>query len=73
VAVAGCAHQVTGPVQVLIDGQVAWERSLLMGLAPAEQIDIAIPAGARALTLQIGKTGSSYGYAAFAEAGFVTK
>ena len=73
VAIAGCAHQVTGPVQVLIDGQVVWERSLMLGLAPAEQIDVGIPVGAKSLTLQIGKTGSSYGYAAFAEAGFVTK
>jgi hypothetical protein len=73
VAVAGCTHQVAGPMRVLIDGQVAWERSLMLGLAQAEQIDVAIPAGAKSLTLVLGKDGSPYGYAAFAEAGFITK
>ena len=72
VAVAGCSLFVAGPMQVLIDGKVAWERPLMTGLEPAEQIDIAIPAGAKTLTLQTGPESSYTGLAAFAEAGFVT-
>ncbi|MCI0360943.1 MAG: NPCBM/NEW2 domain-containing protein [Planctomycetaceae bacterium] len=73
VAVAGCPLFVAGPMQVLIDGKVAWERPLMHGMDPAEQIDIPIPAGAKTLTLQTGPESSYTGLAAFAEAGFVTK
>jgi hypothetical protein len=73
VAVAGCPTFVAGPMQVLIDGKVAWERTLMIGLDPAEQIDIAIPAGAKTLTLQTGPESSYTGFAAWAAAGFVTK
>jgi hypothetical protein len=72
VAVVGCTYQVAGPVQVLIDGHVVWERAAISSLAPAEQIDIAIPPGAKTLTLQCGADSLYYGYAAFAEAGFVS-
>jgi len=73
VAVAGCSLFVAGPMQVLIDGKVVWERPLMLGLDPAEQIDLAIPAGAKKLTLQTGPESSYTGMAAWAEAGFVTK
>lgn len=73
VAVAGCSLFVAGPLAVLVDGKVAWERPLMTGLEPAEQIDIPIPAGAKTLTLQTGPESSYTGLAAFAEAGFVTK
>jgi hypothetical protein len=71
VAVVGCTVQVAGPVQVLIDDRVAWERAAVSSLSPAEQIEITIPAGAKALTLQSGSEGLYYGTAAFVEAGFV--
>jgi hypothetical protein len=71
VAVVGCTIQVAGPVQVLIDERVAWERASISSLSPAEQIEIAIPPGARTLTLQSGAEGLYYGSAAFAEAGFL--
>jgi hypothetical protein len=71
VAVAGCAYQVAGPVQVLIDGRVVWERAAISSLAPAEQIEIPIPPGSQLLTLQCGADSLFYGYAAFAEAGFM--
>jgi len=71
VAVVGCSMQVAGPVQVLIDDRVVWERAAISSLSPAEQIEILIPAGAKALTLRSGSEGLYYGLAAFAEAGFV--
>jgi hypothetical protein len=73
VAVAGCPLFVAGPLQILIDGKVAWERPLMSGLEPAEQIDIAIPAGAKTITLQTGPESSYTGLGAFAEAGFITR
>ena len=74
VAVAGCCLQVAGPLQVLIDDQVVWERDLVSSLSPAEQLEIDIPTGAQKLTLQNGRPEDWwYGYAAWAEAGFVTK
>ena len=71
VAVVGCTVQVAGPVQVVIDNRVAWERAAISSLSPAEQIEIPIPAGAKTLTLQSGSEGLYYGTAAFVEAGFV--
>jgi hypothetical protein len=73
VAVAGCASKVAGPLAALIDGRVVWERRLASNLSPAEQLELEIPAGAKTLTLQTGPGGSAYSYAAWAEAGFVTK
>jgi len=73
VAVAGCCLQVAGPMQVLIDDHVVWERSLVSSLSPAEQIEIPIPPGAKMLTLLTGNDTTYSGYAAWAEAGFVTK
>jgi len=73
VAVAGCPLFLAGPMQVLIDGTVIWERPLMLGLDPAEQIDIAIPAGSKTLTLQTGPESSYTGCGAWANAGFVTK
>jgi hypothetical protein len=73
VAVVGCTLQVAGPVQVLMDGRVIWERAAINSLTPAEQVEIAIPDGVKAMTLRSGSEGLYYGTAAFAEAGFVTK
>lgn len=71
VAIAGCSYQVVGPLQVLIDDKVVWERSVVSSLTPAEQIEIDIPAGAKTLTLQSGPEGPYYGYAGWTNAGFV--
>ena len=71
VALVGCASEVIGPVQVLIDDKVVWERTVITSLTPAEQIAIDIPAGAKSLTLQTGPDGHWYGgYAAWTNAGF---
>jgi len=70
VAIVGCTMQVAGPVQVLIDDRVVWERSAINSLTPAEQIEVAIPEGSKTLTLSSGGDGLFYGTAAFAEAGF---
>jgi NPCBM/NEW2 domain len=72
VAVAGCCLQMAGPLRVLIDERVVWERATVSSLAPAETIDVPIPPGAKALTLQFGD-GPHYGLAAFARAGFMTR
>jgi hypothetical protein len=60
-------------MQVLIDDRVVWERTLVSSLSPAEQIEIPIPPGAQTLTLLTGNDTTYSGYAAWAEAGFVTK
>jgi hypothetical protein len=74
VAVAGCSNLSLGPLQVLIDGQVVWQRDLMSGLAPADQLEIEIPAGAKVLTLTTGDRGLvRQSYAAWTEAGFVTE
>jgi hypothetical protein len=70
VAVAGCCFQTAGPLRVLIDGRVVWERAVLNSLAPAELVEIALPAGAKVLTLESAAEGTHYGFAAFAKAGF---
>jgi hypothetical protein len=74
VAVAGCSNLSLGPLQVLVDGQVVWQRDLMSALAPAEQLEIDIPAGAKVLTLTTGDRGLvRQSYAAWTEAGFVTE
>jgi NPCBM/NEW2 domain len=71
VAAVGSCFQTAGPLRVLIDGRVVWERPVLSSLAPAELIEIPLPAGAKTLTLESSAEGSHYGFAAFANAGFV--
>jgi hypothetical protein len=72
-AIVGSCTQVAGPVQVLVDERVVWERGAISALSPAERIDLPIPAGAKQLTLQCGSDSLYYGYAAFAEAGFTRR
>jgi hypothetical protein len=73
VAVIGCADQVAGPVQLLVDDRVVWERTAINSLAPAEQVEIALPAGAKTLTLRSGAEAPYYGAIAVVDAGFSTK
>jgi hypothetical protein len=73
VAVIGCADQVAGPVQLLVDDRVVWERTAINSLAPAEQVEIALPAGAKTLVLRSGAEAPYYGAVAVVEAGFSTK
>jgi hypothetical protein len=70
VAVVGCPSQSAGPVRVLIDNRVVWEQPMVSSLSPAEQIEVSIPPGSTTLSLENGD-GPNYGFAAFAEAGFV--
>jgi NPCBM/NEW2 domain len=69
-AVAGCCSQVAGPLQILVDGRIVWERPFVSSLDPAEQIDLPIPQGSKTLTLRSADS-SNYGTAAFANAGFM--
>jgi hypothetical protein len=73
VAVIGCVDQVAGPVQFLVDDRVVWERTAINSLAPAEQVEVALPSGAKTLTLRSGAEAPYYGAVAVVEAGFVTK
>jgi hypothetical protein len=73
VAVIGCAEQVAGPVQILVDDRVVWERTAINSLAPAEQVEIVLPAGTKTLTLRSGVEAPYYGAVAVVEAGFITK
>lgn len=73
VAVVGCCQQAVGPLQILVDDQIVWQRPVLSSLWPAEQIEIALPRGAKRLTLQTGTSGLYYGFAAFANAGFLVE
>jgi hypothetical protein len=70
-SVVGCCFQTAGPVRVLIDDRVVWEKPTLSSLAPAELIEIPLPAGAKILTLESSAEGPHYGFAAFANAGFI--
>jgi hypothetical protein len=70
IAVAGCTWQTAGPLRVLVDGQVAWERTAVNSLDSAELIELLLPAGAKTLTLESAAVGTHYGLAAFANAGF---
>ena len=73
VAVVGCTSQVAGPVQLLVDDQIVWERASINCLSPAEQIAIPLPGGAKTLTLRSGAEAPFYGTVAVVEAGFVVK
>lgn len=73
VAVIGCADQVAGPVQLLVDDRVVWERTAINSLAPAEQVEIALPPGAKTLMLRSGAEAPYYGAMVVVEAGFVLK
>lgn len=70
VAIVGCCNQVAGPLQVLIDDRVVWERTVYSSLTPAEQLEIAIPPGSQTLTLQTAE-GINQGHAAWTNAGFM--
>ena len=71
VAVIGCADQVAGPVQLLVDNRVVWERTAINSLSPAEQVEIGLPTGAKSLVLRSGADAPYYGAVAVVEAGFV--
>lgn len=71
VAVVGCCQQAVGPLKILVDDRVVWQRPVLSSLWPAEQIEIPLPPGAKRLTLQTGTSGLYYGFAAFANSGFM--
>jgi hypothetical protein len=72
VAVVGCTNQVAGPLQLLIDDRIVWERASINCLSAAEQIVVELPEGAKTLMLRSGAEAPYYGTAAVVEAGFVT-
>jgi hypothetical protein len=71
VAVVGCTSQVAGPVQLLVDEKIVWERASINCLSPAELISIPLPEGARTLTMRSGAEAPFYGTVGVVEAGFV--
>ena len=71
VAAAGCCTYYAGPFQVLLDDKVAWETYAMHVAMPATQVDVAIPAGTKKLTLRIGGSGHGAGSGAWANAGFI--
>lgn len=71
VAALGCTSQVAGPVQLLVDDKIVWERASINCLSPAEPIAIELPAGAKTLTLRSGAEAPFYGTVGLVEAGFV--
>lgn len=71
VAVVGCTSQVAGPVQLLVDDKIVWERASINCLSPAEQIAIPLPEGAKSLTMRSGAEAPFYGTVGMVEAGFV--
>ncbi len=73
VAVVGCANQVAGPLQIVVDDRVVWERATINSLSPAEQVVVELPPGAKTLMLRCGAEAPFYGAAALVEAGFLVK
>jgi len=73
VAVVGAVGGSSGPFEVLVDDQVVWHRDAADHLAPAELLEIDLPAGAKRLTLVNGNEGSYGGHAGWTEAGFVLR
>jgi len=73
VAVVGCTNQVAGPLQIVVDDRVVWERATLNSLSPAEQVAVELPPGAKTLMLRCGAEAPFYGAAALVEAGFGEK
>jgi hypothetical protein len=61
----------SGPMRVMVDGQVLWEKNRVNALAPAELIELTLPAGGKRLTLLCGADGSYDSAAAWSDAGFV--
>ena len=55
----------------MVDGQVLWEKARVNALAPAELIELPLPAGGKRLTLICGADGGYDSAAAWSDAGFV--
>ena len=70
-ALVGCCEGESRRVRILINGQVAWEKSSLSSLDPALAVVIPIPPDSRLLTLETGPDQGTLGITAFAKAGFV--
>lgn len=71
VAVVGGVKLSSGPMRVMVDGQVLWEKNRVNALAPAELIELPLPTGGKRLTLICGADGSYDSAAAWSDAGFV--
>ncbi len=71
VATVGSVKLSSGPLRVMVDDKVLWERAKLSALDPAELIEIPLPPGGKQLTILCGTIGAYESAAAFADAGFV--
>ncbi len=71
VAVVGGVKLASGPMRVMVDDQVLWEKQKVSALAPAELIELALPTDGKRLTLHCGSDGSYDSAAAWSDAGFV--
>jgi len=71
VAVAGCCQDSLGPMEVLLDDEVAWSVDLLREEDPAVQIRVDVPQGTKTLTLRVGDRSTGPGRGAWANAGFL--
>jgi hypothetical protein len=71
VAVVGGVKLSSGPMRVMVDDKVLWEKAKVNALAPAELIELALPVNGKRLTLHCGSEGSYDSAAAWSDAGFV--
>lgn len=71
VAVVGGVKLSSGPMRVMVDDKVLWEKGKVNALAPAELIELTLPANGKRLTLHCGSDGSYDSAAAWSDAGFV--
>jgi hypothetical protein len=71
VAVVGGVKLSSGPLRVLVDDKVIWEKLKVSALAPAELIELPLPPGGKRLTLLCGSDGGYDSVAAWSDAGFV--
>jgi hypothetical protein len=71
VAVVGGVKLSSGPMRVMVDDQVLWEKGKVSALQPAELIELALPPGGKRLTLLCGPDGGYDSAAAWSDAGFV--
>ena len=71
VAVVGGCKLTSGPVRVMVDDQVLWEKLKVSALAPAEIIELTIPAGGKRISFHCGADGGYDSAAAWSDAGFV--
>lgn len=71
VALVGGVKLSSGPMRVMVDDQVLWEKAKVNALGPAELIELTLPPNGKRLTLHCGSDASYDSAAAWSDAGFV--